>query len=115
MEIKQWQWVREENLERGETNFFQVADEVDAKNFTKLLSVNKFKITVADTPQELVHVGDLVFFDDREQPILNNGSIDELPKDLKKGEIEYLKKHCIKILTPNSKGDYIKQYEEKGE
>lgn len=60
---------------------------------------------VADTPIELIEVGDLVWY----KHIANEPS---LIKD--KDELEWLLKWAkliTKILTPNSNGDYIKQWE----
>ena len=117
MKIKVGQWVR-----FGD-NIMKVV-EIEDKEGTIWINVNggifsafgydmyKNDIKVADTPQELIQVGDLVetvWTTIAVIPVyeVEKGKIIDSPFSAIDNE------DITKILTPNSKGDYIKQWETK--
>lgn len=80
-------------------------------------SVNPKYINVADTPQELIQVGDLIQTNEMKFPApveyVNKHDYLEMWTNL--GLVDFKQETITKILTPNSKGGYDLQWEDKNE
>ena len=120
MEIKVGQWVR--GLQNNEFAMITKVFKIDEKqlyfayNNTEIQIVNSalekyFK--VADTPQELVMIGDLVYY---QRPTGLNGKRHNLIVSSYEGQYEteshdYIRaEKIIKLFTPNSNGGYDLQW-----
>ena len=108
MKIKVGQWVRLNNSQLEYVDYLVN----DMNNHYYVLYTSTIS-KVADTPQELIEVGDLVF------------SSNEVVMEVKKTSsilfystgytVGFRKDKIIKILTPNSKGGYDLQWEANNE
>jgi hypothetical protein len=122
MKIKVGQWVREDNKYfgriikfTGEYSGMYRTKKYDMEqqfllDYKHNLRVNEYcNIKVADTPQELIQVGDLI------KTTLLNGHIFEIDSDY--WLTDCLKNNVLKtitaIYTKDEQGNYIKQWEKE--
>jgi len=102
MKIKEGKWYRTSNgsILLAKTN-------IDDNN--QLFKI----IAVADTPQELVQIGDLVLLDANIYPIPIIGIREDQKRIYLSDKDNATYSEITEIFTPNSNGDYIRQWWKK--
>jgi len=105
MEVRVGQWVRSKGNKLYKVKMYPNNHYDFLAENTTCMIPKKYITKVADTPQELIEVGDLVLLHHYKLPRI----VDE--EDCKILKKKYWQQFITKILTPNSNGGYDLQWE----
>ena len=117
MQIKVGQWVRTdylfEQMTASDSWEHIFGYELDDDNSITLSNeeVEQYNVTVADTPQELVQVGDLVEFEDGDRMFVDRFDGLVITHSFNKMAFVRVINRVTAIYTKDSEGNYIKQWE----
>ena len=109
MKVEVGQWARDDN------RIFEITKEITCIFINLDIKSEINNVKVADTPQELIEVGDLVVDTEYKNPFTVDGFTKTKDGKCLLNDIDgwiIPLKDVTKILTPNGK-DYICQWEEK--